>query len=123
MFQNYSVQIESFAERHFIKSFKKKYQNNWDMTRQSIILELERIDNFINTDKAETIYNKNNLKIVKTKFRIVGTKESATSSGNRCIVSVNENNRTVSILLVYGKTDLAASAYGYSINTNLKWNW
>ena len=29
MFTNYSVQIEEFAERHFIKSFQKKYKTKF----------------------------------------------------------------------------------------------
>jgi hypothetical protein len=41
---NFSVQIEPFAERHFIKSFEKKYKSSWDSTYQSIVEMLERID-------------------------------------------------------------------------------
>jgi hypothetical protein len=44
MQSNYSVQIEDFAQRHFIKSFEKKYKGHWDITLQAIFAALERID-------------------------------------------------------------------------------
>lgn len=107
MLTNYSVKIEEFAERHFIKSFQKKYKKQWDFTLVSIIVGLERIDNLLLTDRAEIIYGANNIKIVKTKFRVAGTKESAKTSGNRCIVAWHEDKQFVAVLLVYAKTDLS----------------
>lgn len=108
MHSNYSVQIEKFAERHFIKSFEKKYKNHWSITLRAITAELERIDALINTSRAETICDNDNIKIIKTEFRVSGTKESARTSGNRCIVAWNQAKQFVSILLVYGKTDIAS---------------
>ena len=109
MLTNFSVQIEEFAERHFIKSFQKKYKKQWDATLISIIAELERIDNLLLTDKAETICDAGAIKIIKTKFRVAGTKESAKTSGNRCIVAWHEDKQLVSVLLVYAKTDLSGT--------------
>lgn len=103
---NYSVRIEDFAKRYFIKKFQKKYNKHWDLTLAAIVAELERIDGLIKTDKAETICDFGKVKIIKTKFRVANTKESAKTSGNRCIVSWQENKNLVSILLVYNKTDL-----------------
>lgn len=37
---NYSVRIERFAERHFIKSFEKKYKSHWGITLRAITAEL-----------------------------------------------------------------------------------
>ncbi|MDO8604049.1 MAG: hypothetical protein Q7K40_01420 [bacterium] len=105
---NFSVMIEDFAERHFIKSFQKKYQGKWDITRLAIVAELERVDNLLLTDRAETISDVEGVQIIKTKFRIAGTKESAKSSGNRCIVALNKEKQSVSVLLVYTKTDLSS---------------
>mgnify|MGYP001618511267 CR=1 FL=1 len=99
--------IEDFALRHFIKSFEKKHQGKWDITLRAIIAELERIDSLLLTDRAEIISGVGEIKVVKTKFKVVGTQESAKTSGNRCIVSVDEGKRSVSVLLVYGKTDLS----------------
>ena len=108
MEDNYSVKVQDFTESHFIKSFEKKYKTNWSLTFTAIKEELKRIDNLIkNTDKAETIVDAGNIKIVKTKFRVIGTKESAKASGNRCIVSLNIDKKEVSLLLVYAKTDLS----------------
>ncbi len=106
---NYSVTIEDFAERHYIKNFQKKYKGAWDVTLRSIIMELERIDNLLDTDKAETIVAIDEIKIIKTSFRVAKTKESAKTSGNRCIILVNERNVSVSVLLIYTKTDLPSS--------------
>ena len=103
---NFSVLIEDFAQRHFIKSFEKKYKTKWDFTLEYIIEELARIDNLLLTDRAETIVDTGDIKIIKTKFRVAGTQESAKTSGNRCIVSWCVSTQTVSILLVYGKTNL-----------------
>ncbi len=103
---NYSVIIEDFAERHFIKNFKKKYNNFWDVTLRAIVAEFERIDMLLQTEKAETISFVGSVKIIKTEFKIAGTKESAKTSGNRCIIAVDEKLKKVSVLLVYTKTDV-----------------
>lgn len=108
MESNYSVQIEEFAEKHFIKSFKKKYNFGWDVTLRAIIFQLERIDNFLLTNKAETIIDAGIVRIVKTEFKIAGSKESTKSSGNRCIVAWHTKEKFVSVLLVYNKTDLTS---------------
>jgi hypothetical protein len=108
MHGNFSVTVEPFAERHYIKSFEKKYKQYWDITLQAILAELARIDALLLTDKAETISDVNGIKIVKTKFKIAGSKDSAKSSGNRCIVAWHEDSQVVKILLVYGKTDLGS---------------
>jgi len=108
MHGNYSVQIERFAERHFIKSFEKKHKAHWGVTLRAIIAELERIDTLLLTERADTICDDSHgIKIIKTKFRVVGTKESAKTSGNRCIVAWHKEKQFVSILLMYGKTDLS----------------
>ena len=101
------MQVESFAERHFIKSFEKKYKSKWDLTLLYVMEELARIDNLLLTDRAETITDAGDIKIIKTKFRVVGTQESAKTSGNRCIVAWCISKQSVSVLLVYGKTDLS----------------
>ncbi len=103
---NYSVRIEQFAEKHFIKSFERKYKGFWDVTLRAITAELERIDMLLQTNKAETIHDTGGVKIIKTEFKIAGSKESAKTSGNRCIVAWHPDKNYVTILLVYGKTDL-----------------
>ncbi len=105
---NYSVIVESYAERHYIKNFKKKYKGAWDITWRAVIEELKRIDSLFKTTIAETITEteNGNIKIVKTEFRVAGTKESKKSSGNRCIIAVHSDIGAVYVLLVYHKNDL-----------------
>lgn len=103
-----SVKIEPFAESHFVKTFAKKHKQHWDRTLRSIFDGLERIEQLLLFDKAETICDAGTIKIIKTKFRIDGSKDSAKTSGNRCIVAWHVDSQRVSVLLVYGKTDLAA---------------
>jgi len=105
MLGNFSVQIEDFTQRHFINSFEKKYKCKWDLTLSAVVAELEHIDNLLLTSRAETVTDSGNIKIVKTQFRVADTKESAKTSGNRCIVAWDIEKQVVSVLLVYGKTD------------------
>jgi hypothetical protein len=65
------------------------------------------MDALINTDRAEIICDAGNVKILKIKFRVAGTNESAKTSGNRCIAAWDTNKMIISLLLVYGKTDLS----------------
>jgi hypothetical protein len=46
------------------------------------------------------------IQIIKMEFRVNGTKESAKTSGNRCVVAWNIENQTVAGLLIYSKTDI-----------------
>ncbi len=107
MQSNYTVQVEDFAQRHFIKTFEKKYKLHWDITLRAIMAELERIDMLLLSDRAETVCDGGSVKIIKTKFKVVKSKESATTSGNRCIVAWHKDEQFVTILLVYSKTDLS----------------
>jgi hypothetical protein len=106
MSSNYTVIIESFAERHYIKSFSKKYKGAWDATWKGIAAEFQRMDSLFSTSIAETIIDAGTIKICKTEFRVQGTKESRKSSGNRCIVAVHTDIKTVNVLLAYCKDDL-----------------
>ncbi|MEK9157234.1 MAG: hypothetical protein AAB448_03865 [Patescibacteria group bacterium] len=107
MFISYSVVIEDFARRHYIKSFEKKYKGAWDVTLRAITEQFKRIDVLLETPVADYICGSGNVRIFKTEFRITGTQESRKSSGNRCIVAVHTDTTTVHILLVYQKTDLS----------------
>lgn len=104
---NNSVTIEQFADSHFVKTFAKKYKQHWDRTLLSIIDGLERIELLLLTNRAETICDVGAIKIIKTEFRVDGTKDSAKSSGNRCIVAWHIDKQAVVVLLVYSKTDIA----------------
>jgi hypothetical protein len=104
----YNVVFEEFTQRHFIKSFEKKYKGSWELTYGYLIEEFKQIDILFLKSVAETIFDSPAIKICKTEFKIAGTQDSRHSSGNRCIVAIHKDAAQVRVLLVYGKTDIAS---------------
>lgn len=104
----YNVVVEKFAERHFIKSFLKKYKSNWVKTLGDVIFMCGHIENMLETQRADLISVIGDYRLVKLDFAIFGTKLSPKKSGNRCILVVDDKLRLVRILLVYAKTDLSS---------------
>src|SRR3989339_2231824 len=102
----YSVNIEQYAERHFIKNFAKKYHRTWDITIETLIRELQSFDILLSYTIAEMIAETLNIKICKVEFKIAGSDQSRHSSGNRCIVAVHKDASMVNVLLIYHKNDL-----------------
>ena len=111
----YDVFFESFTERHFVKTFVKKYKNAWDNTYKGLVVEFTFCDSLFEKSVAETIIDSPEVKICKTEFKIAGTKESRHSSGNRCLVAIHKDIGKVCVLLVYNKTDLGGG------NETAKW--
>lgn len=107
MSTNYVVIIEPFADRHYIKTFAKKYKKAWDFALTAIIRELQSFDVILEKEIAEEITDKNaDIVICKTEFRISGTQKSRHGSGNRCIVAKYKKTNKIYVLLVYHKNDL-----------------
>ena len=107
MSTNYEVTIESFAERHYIRTFAKKYKKAWDFTLSALVREFQSFDVILEKTIAEEITDKNaDIVICKTEFKISGTQESRHGSGNRCIVAKHKNTNKICVLLVYHKNDL-----------------
>lgn len=107
MSTNYVVCIEPFADKHYIKTFAKKYKKAWDFTLSAIIREFKSFDVILEKSIAEEITDKNaEVIICKTEFKISGTRESRHGSGNRCIVAKYKNTSKVCVLFVYHKNDL-----------------
>ena len=104
--QNYSVVFDSFTERNFIKSFSKKYKSAWVKTEQDIIEVCKRIDAMLEYSRADLISVSKQYKLVKLDFAVAGTQTSPKSSGNRCILLIDEDVRRVTVLLVYSKNDI-----------------
>jgi len=115
MSTKYFVKLEHFTERHFIKSFAKKYRNAWDITIETLIREFQSFDVLLTRTIAEIITETSNIKICKVEFKIAGSNQSRHGSGNRCIVAVHKDISTVNVLLVYHKNDLGNS------NETAKW--
>jgi hypothetical protein len=108
MSTNYEVIIEPFVDRHFIKTFAKKYKNAWDFTFSALKREFQSFDVILEKKIAEEITNKNaDIVICKTEFKIAGTKESRHGSGNRCIVAMHKKPNKICVLLIYHKNDLS----------------
>lgn len=104
----YEVLFEPFTERHYIRTFAKKYKGAWDLTLSLIRQEFEQIDILFIKSIAEHITDRQgDVVICKTEFKIAGTQESRHGSGNRCIVAIHKSASTVHVLLVYNKTDLS----------------
>jgi len=74
----------------------------------SFCLQLQRIDNMLQYRRADLISSVGSYKLVKLDFAVVGTQMSPKSSGNRCILFVDEDIRAVRILLVYSKSDTSS---------------
>lgn len=107
----YEVIFKPFTERHFIKTFEKKYKSAWDFTLKSITEEFEKIGILFLKSIAEEITDKNSdVVICKTEFKISGTQESRHGSGNRCIVAMHKDINKVYVLLVYHKNDLGGGS-------------
>lgn len=104
---NYRVEFENFAGGHFVKKFQKKYKDKWIATERTIIAVCERIDNMIRYNRADLISESGGYKLVKLDFAVEGTRLSPKTSGNRCILFINEDTRLVKILLVYSKNEIS----------------
>lgn len=104
----YLVNIEQYAERHYIKSFAKKYHRAWDITVEILIREFQSFDILLSRTIAEMIAETANIKICKVEFKIAGSNQSRHGSGNRCIVAIDKNTNTTNVLLVYHKNHLGS---------------
>jgi len=112
---NYRVEFEPFAERHYVKKFKKEHKDKWEATRRTIVAVCEHIDNMLLYSRADLISIFEGYKLVKLDFAVEGTQMSPKASGNRCILFVDEDTRAVKILLVYSKNEIS------SPNETQKW--
>jgi len=104
---NYRVLFEDFTERHFVKKFRKAYKDKWQTTEMAIISVCEHIDNMLQYNRADLINSVGSNKLVKLDFAVDGTQISPKASGNRCILHIDEDTRTVRILLVYSKNEIS----------------
>jgi hypothetical protein len=106
MDQFYTYNFQPFCEKHYIKEFSKKYKNFWVRTRNDIINSIKRIDMFTKLKRADVISIDSCYQLVKLDFAIDGLRQSAKSSGNRCILHVDNESRHVEILLIYSKNNI-----------------
>jgi len=107
--QDFRVIFSDFAEKHFCKSFFKKYKRQWIETGKTIRSTLEHAHQFEKTSLIDNIkFSQNDaIGIFKLDFRVAGTNTSPKTSGNRVIFAVCNNTCRIEILLVYGKDHCA----------------
>lgn len=106
----YEVVFDSFTERHFIKTFARKYKGAWDTTLSFLVEEFRFVNVLFNKTIAEPITDERaDIVICKTEFKIAGTQISRHASGNRCIIAVQKSTAVVHVLLVYSKGDIGES--------------
>ncbi len=112
---NYGVEFDQFTYKHYIKAFEKKYRSKWDKTQNDIVEVCKRIDKMLQLQRADLIAENGTHKLVKLDFAVEGTKVSTKSSGNRCILHIDEELHIVKVLLVYSKNDICEP------NETVKW--
>lgn len=110
MFIKYSVSVEDFAEKYYLKKFRKKYNKSFDVPWNAFLLLLQKFDLLLKRDGTNAISDKSkNIVICKSEFKILPN-ESAKSSGNRCILAQNKEKMGIKILLVYCKDDIQGNS-------------
>ncbi len=104
----YQVVFLPYTDRHYIKSFAKKYKRAWNETMDALCTEFRSVDVLFAKTIAEIICVSpdNEIKICKTEFKILGTNISRHASGYRCIIAVHKSSQLVNVLLIYGKSDV-----------------
>jgi hypothetical protein len=107
----FTVKFSDYANNHYLRRFKKDYKGKqWDITVESIFQDLARIktgnSDLQRTQQVDELWHKDSYWIFKYDFRVALTKESTKSSGNRCIVFLDNAANKIIVLIIYGKGDL-----------------
>lgn len=104
---DYLVFFSDYADRHYLKSFAKKYKGKrWQVTLESIFQELKRITSLQRTQQVDELKHGIDCKLFKYDFAIAQSGVSPKASGNRCIVFLDSKTHKQNILFVYCKNDL-----------------
>lgn len=121
----YEVIFRPFTDRHFVRTFAKKYRDAWDKTLKGLVIEFTFADVLFETSIAETICvsGDNDVRICKTEFKIAGPGKSRHASGNRCIIAIHKSTMIVHVLLVYSKGDIRGSNETVGWQTVIKDNY
>jgi hypothetical protein len=107
----FTVRFCDYAKSHYLKRFEKDYRGKqWDITVESIFQDLARIktsdSDLQRTQQVDELWHKDSYWIIKYDFRVAQTKESTKSSGNRCIVFLDNTANRIEILFIFSKGDL-----------------
>lgn len=110
--QDYRVVFEEYVEKHYIKDFERKYKSQWDVTRRALFVELKHLDNLIENCRTNPPIHMTQDRtqwILKHEFVVAGQRVSRKASGCRLIAYVDENQKKISILLIYHKNHMGKS--------------
>ena len=110
-----TVKFSNYAKNHYLKRFEKDYKGRqWSVTVESIIQDLSRIkiqdSDLQKTQQVDELWHKDDFWVFKYDFRVAQTKESTKSSGNRCVVFLDNAANRIEILIIFGKGDLPKNA-------------
>jgi hypothetical protein len=106
MSTNHTVHIEVFAERHYLRGFRKRYKSEFDIPWRAFMLMLQKFELILDRAGAHKISNPTkDIVICKLEFKVLPN-ESAKVSGNRCIVAHNKQKAVIKVLMVYCKNDV-----------------
>lgn len=108
--QKYTICVSEYADRHYIKTFSKKFKGKkWITTMDAICSSLVRIANLVASSKINIISEPNeSYSLCKFDFSIAGTNISPKTSGNRVILVANNETLEIHILLVYSKNEICS---------------
>jgi hypothetical protein len=105
----YAVTTENFAEKYYLKNFRKKYKKSFDVPWSAFVFMLHKFDLMLERNSVSQISDPNReIVIYKVEFKIMPN-ESAKSSGNRCIIAQDKEKKEIKILLVYCKNNIQNS--------------
>jgi len=104
---DYRVVTSPYAQRHYIKRFAKDYKGKrWEVTMSSIEQDLRRLHALQLTQQVDELWRGSGCLLFKYDFTVAQSGVSPKSSGNRCVVFLDMTTSVLTIVLLYGKTDL-----------------
>lgn len=111
--QDYRVTFEEYAQKHYIKDFEKKYKSQWKVTYRALLAELRHLDRLVENCRTNPPIHMTQDRtqwILKHEFVIAGQKISRKASGCRLVAHIDENQKKISILLIYHKNHVGKAA-------------
>ena len=107
-FDRFGVRFSAYAEQHFLKKFRKKYKGKiWEVTEMSIISDLARISNSLqSSQQVDELWSDGKKWLFKYDFAVAKSGKSPKKSGNRCVCLLDTDKREIQILAIYAKDDL-----------------
>ncbi|MBQ3436740.1 hypothetical protein IJG26_02215 [Candidatus Saccharibacteria bacterium] len=107
-FDRFGVYFSAYAEQHFLKKFRKKYKGKiWEITEKSIVADLSRISNNLqSSQQVDELKSDGKRWLFKYDFAVAKSGKSPKKSGNRCVCLLDTEKREIKILAIYTKDDL-----------------